>query len=128
LKVLRKGFEQDPQFDRESVKFLYSRKDLSGEMNNLKESLDIHLSQGNSNVVDLSGPEYRTPEYEEESAVQEFDRDYNGCKDLKTFDKETNLVIVGTMVDDDCDLQITDDYTAYDVYIGNKIQKIKCRI
>jgi hypothetical protein len=52
-------------------------------MNNLKESLDIHLSQGNSNVVDLSGPEYRTPEYEEESAVQEFDRDYNGCKDLK---------------------------------------------
>jgi hypothetical protein len=35
-------------------------------MNNLKESLDIHLSQGNSNVVDLSGPEYRTPEYEEE--------------------------------------------------------------
>jgi hypothetical protein len=128
-KFLRKGFEQDPQFDRESGSNSYIReKDLSGEMNNLKESLDIHLSQGNSNVVDLSGPEYRTPEYEEESAVQEFDRDYNGCKDLKTFDKETNLVIVGTMVDDDCDLQITDDYTAYDVYIGNKIQKIKCRI
>jgi hypothetical protein len=57
-------------------------------MNNLKESLDIHLSQGNSNVVDLSGPEYRTPEYEEESAVQEFDRDYNGCKDLKLLTKK----------------------------------------
>jgi hypothetical protein len=44
LESFEKGFEQDPQFDRE-FKFLYSRKDLSGEMNNLKESLDIHLSQ-----------------------------------------------------------------------------------
>jgi hypothetical protein len=76
-------------------------------------------------MFDLSGPEYRHLNMKKR-AVQEFDRDYNGCKDLKN--KETNLVIVGTMVDDDCDLQITDDYTAYDVYIGNKIQKIKCRI
>jgi hypothetical protein len=30
--------------------------------------------------------DHRTPEYEEESAVQEFDRDYNGC--FKTFDKD----------------------------------------
>jgi hypothetical protein len=88
---LRKGFEQDPQFDRESGQILIFEICLV-KWTTLK-SLDIHLSQGNSNVVDLSGPEYRTPEYEEESAVQEFDRDYNGCKDLKLLTK-TNLLLL----------------------------------
>jgi hypothetical protein len=86
-KVLRKGFEQDPQFDRESGQILIFEKNLSGEMNNLKrvlifiyhKEIQMLLTYLDQNIEHLNM---------KKRAVQEFDRDYNGCKDLKTFDKD----------------------------------------
>jgi len=45
-------------------------------------------------------------------------------KDLRTFDEETTLVVVGTIDhNDNRDVEITDDYTSFEVYVGNKKMK-----
>ena len=41
-------------------------------------------------------------------------------KEVRTFDKETTLVIVGDYNDDSSDFSITDDETEFGVYIGDK--------
>lgn len=101
-KMLRKGFEQDPEFDKIAGSNSYeSKEEIDTEINvekDFNEYLDDLKSEGGSD---------ETP------------TEYN---EVRTFDKETNLVIVGTG-DDGSDLQITDDYSSYDVYIGGKPQK-----
>jgi hypothetical protein len=45
-------------------------------------------------------------------------------KDVRTFDEETTLVVMGTIDhNDNRDVQITDDYTSFEVYIGDKKMK-----
>lgn len=41
-------------------------------------------------------------------------------KEVRTFDKETTLVVVGDYNDDSSDFSITDDETGFGVYIGDK--------
>jgi len=45
-------------------------------------------------------------------------------KDLRTFDEETTLVVMGTIDhNDNRDVEITDDYTSFEVHVGNKKMK-----
>ena len=92
-KMLRKGFEQDPEFDKLAGSNSYeSKEEIATEMN------------------------------DDSSDKKESTDSITNTNEVRTFDKETNLVIVGTG-DDSSDLQITDDYSGYDVYIGGKHHK-----
>lgn len=97
-KMLRKGFEQEPEFDKLAGSNSYeSKEEIVTEMND--DSSDKKESTGITNT-----------------------------NEVRTFDKPTNLVIVGTGGGDTgSDLQITDDYSGYDVYIGDKPQKFSTK-
>jgi hypothetical protein len=91
-KMLRKGFEQEPEFDKLAGSNSYeSKEEIVTEMNDSSDKKESTDSITNTNEV-------------------------------RTFDKPTNLVIVGTG-DAGSDIEITDDYSSYDVYIGGKPQK-----
>lgn len=91
-KMLRKGFEQEPEFDKLAGSNSYeSKEEIVTEMNDSSDKKESTDSITNTNEV-------------------------------RTFDKPTNLVIVGTG-DAGSDIEITDDYSSYDVYIGGKLQK-----
>jgi hypothetical protein len=91
-KMLRKGFEQEPEFDKVAGSNSYESK----EEVTITPTIDSKIS---------------TDEVPTES------------KEVRTFDKPTNLVIVGTG-DAGSDIEITDDYSSYDVYIGGKLQNL----
>ena len=98
-KMLRKGFEQEPEFDKIAGSNSYESKEeivgaLPTEMN------------------------------DDSSDKKESTDSITNINEVRTFDKPTNLIIVGTGGGDaGSDLQITDDYSGYDVYIGDKPQK-----
>ena len=124
-KMLRKGFEQEPEFDKLAGSNSYeSKEEITTEMNVdgfVLKSEGGFAKMGNgvygvmptvadSNVADTSTTNSSNDEEPTES------------NEVRTFDKPTNLVIVGTG-DAGSDIEITDDYSSYDVYIGGKPQK-----
>jgi hypothetical protein len=85
-KMLRKGFEQEPEFDMLAGSNSYESK----------EEVKEEVKEETETTLQLKG------------------------KEVRTFDKETTLVIVGDYNDDSSDFSITDDETEFGVYIGDK--------
>jgi hypothetical protein len=90
-KMIRNGFEQEPEFDKICQSNSYDSKEELKEV--VKEKT-------------------KTSSLEIKS------------KNVRIFDEETTLVVVGTIDhDDNRDVEITDDYTSFEVYVGNKKAK-----
>ena len=120
-KMLRKGFEQEPEFDKIAGSNSYeSKEEIATEMN-----VDGFVLKSDGGFADLGNGVYGvmpTPSTSTNTSSNTSNEEVpTESKEVRTFDKPTNLVIVGTG-NDGSDLQITDDYTSYDVYIGGKEQ------
>jgi len=118
-KMLRKGFEQEPDFDKlagsnsyESKEEVATEIDLGGFV--LKsEGGFADLGNGVMGVMPTVVNSNTTTTTDDEEVPTD-------SKEVRTFDKPTDLVIVGTG-NDSSDIQITDDYSAYEAFIGDKL-------
>jgi len=97
-KMIRKGFEQEPEFDKICQ---------SNSYDSHEEEKEVEVKESEK----LEG-ETKTPSLEIKS------------KTVRTYDEETTLVVMGTIDhNDNRDVEITDDYTGFEVYVGNKKMK-----
>jgi hypothetical protein len=103
-KMIKKGFEQEPDFDKLCLSNSYDSK---WEPTN--ESDEVESVEG---ISEISNKEISNSNTTDVEPIN-----------VRTYDKPTNLVIVGAS-DDDSDIQITDDYSNYDIYIGDELQKL----
>jgi hypothetical protein len=120
-KMLRKGFEQEPDFDKLAGSNSYeSKEEIATEMN-----VDGFVLKSEGGFAKMGNGVYGvmpTVVGSNTSTTNSNDEEPTESNEVRTFDKPTNLVIVGTG-DAGSDIEITDDYTSYDVYIGGKLQK-----
>lgn len=130
-KMLRNGFEQDAEFEKNAGSNSYKSKE--DEEAELLAQQTLTLSAGNggfvlqgtggilnaNNVVQVGAP---TP-----VATSEVKADLTDIKSVEvmTFDVETDLVVVGSSYadNDGNDFSLTDDYSAFEVIVGNKEHK-----
>jgi hypothetical protein len=98
-KMIRKGFEQEPEFDKICQ---------SNSYDSHEEEKEVEMTETEKVEV----VETKTPSVEIKS------------KTVRTYNEETTLVVVGTIDhNDNRDVEITDDYTGFEVYVGNKKMK-----
>lgn len=123
-KMLRKGFEQEPEFDKLAGSNSYeSKEEITTEMN-----VDGFVLKSEGGFAKMGNGVYGVMPTVADSNVADSntsssnDEEPTESNEVRTFDKPTNLVIVGTG-DAGSDIEITDDYSSYDVYIGGKPQK-----
>ena len=96
-KMIKSGFAQDEEFDKLCNSNSYESKEE--EKVEEKEVTEVEVETKNTSTEIKS-------------------------KDLRTFDEETTLVVMGTIDhNDNRDVEITDDYTGFEVYVGNKKMK-----
>ena len=129
-KMLRNGFEQDAEFEKNAGSNSYkSKEDEEAELL-AKQTLMLSAGAGNggfvlqgtggilneNNVVQVGAP---TP-----VATSEVKADSTDIKSVEvvTFDVETDLVVVGSSYAGN-DFSLTDDYSAFEVIVGNKEHK-----
>ena len=103
-KMIRKGFEQEPEFDKLCQSNSYdSHEEEKDEMSDMKadiQKMANNLGLG-KDVISI-GSEVSS-------------------KSVKTYDEETTLVVIGTIDhNENRDIEITDDYTSFGVYVGDK--------
>ena len=118
-KMIRKGFEQEPEFDKICQSNSYdSKEEIKDEMSDMKSDIQKMADGLGLGKVDFSKDgisvegETKTPSVEIKS------------KTVRTYNEETTLVVVGTIDhNDNRDVEITDDYTGFEVYVGNKKMK-----
>ena len=106
-KMLRNGFEQDPDFDK-----LCSSNSYDSHTKN--DDIDSeNLNEKSSEVEDNKDPNSECSDFT--------------CEQLMVFDEPTDLVILGSGADDvdNADISITDDETDLDIYINGDNIKIK---
>ena len=119
-KMIRKGFEQEPEFDKicqsnsydshEEVKDEVS--DMKSDIQKMADGLGLSKVDFGKDGISVEVVETKTPSIEIKS------------KTVRTYDEETTLVVMGTIDhNDNSDVQITDDYTGFEVYVGNKKMK-----
>jgi hypothetical protein len=97
-KMIRKGFEQEPEFDKICQ---------SNSYDSHEEEKEVEVKESEK----LEG-ETKTSSLEIKS------------KTVRTYNEETTLVVLGTIDhNDNRDVEITDDYTSFEVYVGNKKMK-----
>lgn len=118
-KMIRKGFEQEPEFDKICQSNSYdSKEEVKDEMSDMKsdiqkmaDGLGLGKVDFGKDGISVEG-ETKTPSVEIKS------------KTVRTYNEETTLVVVGTIDhNDNRDVEITDDYTGFEVYVGNKKMK-----
>ena len=129
-KMLRNGFEQDAEFEKNAGSNSYkSKEDEEAELL-AQQTLMLSAGAGNggfvlqgtggilneNNVVQVGAP---TP-----VATSEVKADSTDIKSVEvvTFDVETDLVVVGSSYAGN-DFSLTDDYSAFEVIVGNKVHK-----
>ena len=96
-KMIKSGFAQDEEFDKLCNSNSYESKEE--EKVEEKEVTEVEVETKNT-LTEIES------------------------KDLRTFDEETTLVVMGTIDhNDNRDVEITDDYTSFEVYVGNKKMK-----
>ena len=96
-KMIKSGFAQDEEFDKLCNSNSYESKEE--EKVEEKEVTEVEVETKNT-LTEIKS------------------------KDLRTFDEETTLVVMGTIDhNDNRDVEITDDYTGFEVYVGNKKMK-----
>lgn len=124
-KMIRKGFEQEPEFDKicQSNSYDSHEEEKSTEMN-LGNGMTVQSDEG---FVDMGNgvfgipPSDSTPTKSEKSKTPSLEIK---SKDLRTYNEETTLVVMGTIDhNDNRDVEITDDYTGFEVYVGTKKMK-----
>jgi len=119
-KMIRKGFEQEPEFDKicqsnsydshEEVKDEVS--DMKSDIQKMADGLGLGKVDFGKDGISVEVVETKTPLIEIKSKV------------VRTYDEETTLVVMGTIDhNDNRDVEITDDYTSFEVYVGNKKMK-----
>ena len=119
-KMIRKGFEQEPEFDKicqsnsydshEEVKDEVS--DMKSDIQKMADGLGLSKVDFGKDGISVEVVETKTPSIEIKS------------KTVRTYDEETTLVVMGTIDhNDNRDVEITDDYTSFEVYVGNKKMK-----
>ena len=96
-KMIKSGFAQDEEFDKLCNSNSYESKEE--EKVEEKEVTEVEVETKNTSTEIKS-------------------------KDLRTYNEETTLVVMGTIDhNDNRDVEITDDYTGFEVYVGNKKMK-----
>jgi len=121
-KMIRMGFDQNPDFDKECGSNSYETKEeekdeTNNDMNDMKSAImkmaeDLEKS-GTKGMVDLA--ESNIKSIEENSEVK--------FKELVVFDTPTDIVIIGNRDEDAkeiVDFMITDDETGFDLYVDGK--------
>lgn len=112
-KMIRNGFEQEPEFDKLCQSNSYdSHEEEKDEMSDMKtdiqkmaDGLGLGKVDFGKDGISVEG----TPSVEIKS------------KDVRTYNEETTLVVMGTIDhNDNRDVEITDDYTSFGVYVGDK--------
>ena len=99
-KMIRNGFEQEPEFDKLCQSNSYDSKEELKEVEKVEELKEVVKEKVKNSSLEIKS------------------------KNVRIFDEETTLVVVGTIDhDDNRDVEITDDYTSFEVYVGNKKMK-----
>jgi hypothetical protein len=99
-KMIRNGFEQEPEFDKLCQSNSYDSKEETKEVVKVEEKKEVVKEKTKTSSLEIKS------------------------KNVRIFDEETTLVVVGTIDhDDNRDVEITDDYTSFEVYVGNKKMK-----
>lgn len=108
-KMIRKGFEQEPEFDKLCQSNSYdSHEEEKDEMSDMKTDI-----QKMANNLGLGKVDFGKDGISIGSEVI--------SEPVRTYDEETTLVVVGTIDhNDNRDVEITDDYTSFGVYVGDK--------
>jgi hypothetical protein len=125
-KMIRKGFEQEPEFDKicQSNSYDSHEEEKATEMDlgngMVVKSDEGFVSMGNGvygippsdSTTDSTSSKEETPSIEIKSQT------------VRTYNEETTLVVMGTIDhNDNRDVEITDDYTGFEVYVGDKKMK-----
>lgn len=98
-KMIRKGFEQEPEFDKICQSNSYDSHEEVKEVE-MTETEKVEVVKTKIPSVEIKS------------------------KDVRTYNEETTLVVMGTIDhNDNRDVEITDDYTSFEVLVGDK--KIK---
>jgi hypothetical protein len=96
-KMIRNGFEQEPEFDKLCQSNSYDSKE---EMKEVEEKKEVVKEKTKTTSIEIKS------------------------QTVRTYNEETTLVVVGTIDhNDNRDVEITDDYTGFEVYVGNKKMK-----
>ena len=96
-KMIKSGFAQDEEFDKLCNSNSYESKEEEKVEEKEVETVEVGTKNTSTEIK---------------------------SKDLRTFDEETTLVVMGTIDhNDNRDVEITDDYTSFEVYVGNKKMK-----
>ena len=96
-KMIKSGFAQDEEFDKLCNSNSYESKEEEKVEEKEVETVEVETKNTSTEIK---------------------------SKDLRTFDEETTLVVMGTIDhNDNRDVEITDDYTGFEVYVGNKKMK-----
>ena len=124
-KMIRKGFEQEPDFDKHCQSNSYDshEEEKSTEMN-LGNGMVVKSDEGFVNMgngVYGIPPSNPTPTTKEEKSTSTEIKSI----EVRTYNEETTLVVMGTIDhDDNRDVEITDDYTGFGLYVGDKKMKV----
>jgi len=118
-KMIRNGFEQEPEFDKLCQSNSYDSKEEKSTEMDLGNGMVVKSDEGfvnmGSGVFGIPPSDSLSTSEEEESTTE------IKSKTVKTYNEETTLVVVGTVDHNDSrDVEITDDYTSFGVYIGDK--------
>jgi hypothetical protein len=98
-KMIRNGFEQEPEFDKICQSNSYDSKEELKEVE-VEEKKEVVKEKTKNSSIEIKS------------------------QTVRTYKEETTLVVVGTIDhDDNRDVEITDDYTGFEVYVGNKKMK-----
>jgi hypothetical protein len=109
-KMIRNGFEQEPEFDKLCQSNSYESKEEE-KTGSLTEAIQEVNKDMLAKIEELK-KETKNNSIEIKSQT------------LRTYDEETTLVVMGTIDhNDNRDVQITDDYTGFEVYVGDKKMK-----
>ena len=96
-KMIKSGFAQDEEFDKLCNSNSYESKEEEKVEEKEVETVEVETKNTSTEIK---------------------------SKTVRTFDEETTLVVMGTIDhDDNRDVEITDDYTGFEVYVGNKKMK-----
>ena len=124
-KMIRNGFEQEPEFDKLCQSNSYDSKEEKATEMDLGNGVVVKSDEG---FVSMGNGVFGIPPSDSESEPTKSKKDTVSeikSKTVKTYNEETTLVVVGTTDhDDNRDVEITDDYTGFEVYVGNKKMKI----
>jgi hypothetical protein len=112
-KMIRNGFEQEPEFDKlcQSNSYDSHEEEKSTEMD-LGNGMTVQSDEG---FVDMGNGVFGVPPSDVTTSTE------IKSKTVRTYNEETTLVVVGTIDhNDNRDVEITDDYTSFVVYVGDK--------